>query len=177
MVYVEETKTIEVAPGTGVPGLLRTVAAVLALPRIQVVEIKAGAVVYTRFKRPEDPDQVLELDLSTLMPAQVVRSNPINEVALAGTNAATAIGQMFAQVSMDGYLPVAFVGNPNSRFWAWYTSTTSVMTSREELYGQPFYADKDIPEETLLLCAALGRKATMVDVVRSYKITVPLRKK
>lgn len=175
--YEEEEKDIEVPSGTGVPGLLRTVAAVLNLPRVQSVIITPGYVVYRRLKKPDEGEQALGLELESLLPSHVVRSKPVYEISSAHTNAAVVISQMFAQASVDGYTPVAFVGHGCSRLWDWFTSTTSLVVPHDDFYGLPFLTDSDIPEETVLLCAALGRKGTMADVVKSYKITVPLQRK
>lgn len=176
-VYEEEEKEVKVPPGTGVAGLVKAVTAILELPRVQTIEITVNKPVkYRRFRKADEPEQNIGIDFDTLMPWQIVRSNHISEVSLISMNAAIVIGQLFMQASIDGYNPVAFVGSPATRFWSWYTATTSLVTSREELYGLPFLADKQIPEESLILCTALGKRAAMVDVIRSYKVTVPMPK-
>jgi hypothetical protein len=173
-IYEEEHKSVEVPQGTGIPGLLKAVSKVLELPRVQNINIdKDGKVTYKRFRKPEEPDQNLDIDFDTLMPWQVVRAHPVTEVNIVSINAAVVVGQLFSQSSMDGYNPVAFVASPSTKLWTWYTSTTTLVTNREELHGLPVYADQRMPEEALVLCVAYGRRAAMVDVVKSYKITIP----
>lgn len=173
--YDEETKQIEVPKGTGAPGLLKAVASVLELSRVQSITIDSiGVVKYTRLRKAGEPEVNVDQDFDSLMPWQVIRAHDITEVQLPSTNAAVVIGSMFSQANIEGYNPVAFVGNPSTRLWHWYTSTTKVVTNRDEFYGLPFLSDRQVPEEALVLCAAYGRRASMVDVVKSYKISIPM---
>ena len=175
--YEEEVREVKVPPGTGVPGLIKAVTQILELPRVQSINITVGKPIeYRRMRKAEEPEANVDLDFSTLLPSQIVRSRIITEVKLASMNAAIVVGQLFMQASIDGYNPVAFVGHPASKFWAWYTATTQLISSREELFGLPFLTDDQIPVEALILCAAHGRRASMVDVLRSYKIAVPIPK-
>lgn len=172
--YEEEHKTIEVPQGTGIPGLLKAVGSVLELPRVQNITIgKDGKVAYTRFRKPEEPETNVEMAFDSLMPWQVVRSHPVTEVSIVSINAAVVVGQLFSLSSMEGYNPVAFVLSPSTKFWAWYTATTTLVSSRDDIHGLSVYTDKHVPEEALILCAAYGRRAEMVDVVKSYKISIP----
>lgn len=173
--YDEETKKIEVPKGTGVPGLLKAITAVLELPRVQNISIDStGLVTYTRLRKAGEPESNVDQEFDSLMPWQVIRSHAIVEVQLPSINAAVVIGAMFSQANIEGYNPVAFVGNPSTRLWHWYTSTTKVVTNRDEFYGLPFLSDRQVPEEALLLCVAYGRRASMVDVVKSYKVSIPM---
>lgn len=175
--FIEEEKTIEVPKGIGVDGLLKAVAKVLELSRVQNITIDVtGKVSYKRFRKEDEPEQVTGLDFSSVMPWQIVRGHAIEEVPTNSTNAAVVLGQLFARVSMDGFNPVSFVASPSTKFWTWYTATTSLHTGHVELHGLPFLVDPQVPEEALVMCVAYGRRAGMVDVVKSYKITVPMRK-
>lgn len=175
--YAEEVKVVDVAPGTGVHGVVRAVEAILKLGKVQELTVTPGKVTYVRLRKEDEPEQLIELDLSTLMPAHVVRNCQLEELSLKSVNAAVVIGQMFFSVALAGMNPVAFVGGTNSELWAWYEATTQLAASREEFYGVPFYADKDIPDEVLVLCSALGRRAAMVDVTHGYKITIPAKRR
>ena len=175
--YIEEEKTVDVPPGTGVPGVVRAVETILKLGKIQELTVVPGRVTYIRLRKDEEPEQLIELDLATLMPSHVVRNCVLEELHLKSVNAAVVIGQMFFSVALAGLNPVAFVGSTNSELWAWYEATTQLTASREEFYGVPFYADKDIPDEVLVLCSALGRRAAMVDVTHGYKITIPAKRR
>lgn len=175
--YEEETKTLEVPAGTGVAGVLRTVEAILQLGRVQEVVLKTGKATYTRLRKPDEPERVVDLELETLMPSHVVRGSVLRELDLKSLNAAVAVGQLFLQASVDGMNPVAFVSGTTSELWAWYEATTKLTTSREEFYGVPFYADANIPDEVLVLCCAQSRRAAMIDVTHSYKITIPAKRR
>jgi hypothetical protein len=172
--YEEEHKTIDVPQGTGVPGLLKAVGAVLELPRVQNINIdKDGKVSYRRFRKPEEPEQNLAMDFDTIMPWQIVRTHLVTEVAIVSINAAVVLGQLFSLASMEGYNPVALVVSPSTKLWVWYTSTTKLVTNREDLHGLPVFFDQQVPEEALIMCVAYGRRAAMVDVVKSYKVSIP----
>lgn len=176
MAYEEETKSVDVPKGAGIPGLIKTLTSILELPRVQDINIANGKITYKRFRKAGEPEANIDADFDSIMPWQIVRSREISELHITSTNAAVVLGQMFSQASMDGYNPVAFVGSPSSKFWAWYTGTTSLVTGREELHGLPFHTDKGVPEEALVMCVAMGRRASMVDVVKSYKVTIPQKK-
>lgn len=171
--YEEETKTVDVPQGAGIPGLLKVISSLLELPRVQNISIDKNKVSYRRFRKPEEPIQNVEIEFDSIMPWQIVRSRPITEVNIVSINAAVVVGQLFSLASMDGYNPVAFVASPSTKLWAWYTGTTTLVTNREDLHGLPVYFDQHVPEEALVLCVAYGRRAAMVDVVQSYKVSIP----
>lgn len=176
--YIEEKKDIEVPPATGIPGLLRAISSVLELKRVQRVVVEVGRISYTRFRREDEPElPAAELDLSTLMPAAVIRNSELEELRLLADNAAVGIAQLFSKAHMDGMNPIALVGSPSSLFFAWHVKTTGVVLAKTECYGLPFLADPDLSDEALVLCTAYSRRATLPDTVRCYKLTVPLLRK
>lgn len=173
--YIEETKEIEVPPASGIPGFLRVVAGILERSRVQEIIISKGKIVYRRFRKEDEPEKALEVELETLLPSFVIRAGQVEELALLSSdNAAVAVSMLFAKAHMDGLNPIALVGGRNSHFFSWHIKTTDVVLAREECYGLPFLADHDIPDETVLLCAGYGRRAALPDTVRSYKISIPL---
>lgn len=173
--YIEETKEIEVPPASGIPGFLRVVSDILGRSRVQEIVISKGKIAYRRFRKEDEPEVPLAVDLDTLMPSFVIRAGQVEELALlTDDNAAVAVSMLFAKAHMDGLNPIALVGGRNSQFFSWHTKTTDVVLARDECYGLPFLADHNIPDETVLLCAGYGRRASLPDTVRSYKISIPL---
>ncbi len=177
MSYEEEKKTVEVDPATGVPGLLKMVERILELGRVQQVVIERGKVSYARFKRPDDQGHELAVDLASLMPHAVIRNSQLVELKVETDNAAVVVGQLFARAYMDGVAPVALTSGTNSLFHFWHTQTTKIVLPHDSCYGLPFVQDNQLPNEALFLCAAYSRYGKLVDVVRSYKITIPLLRK
>ena len=175
--YIEETKDIEVPAATGVPGFLKVIAGILGLARVQRVVIEKGRVSYARYRREDEPEQPFDVDLATLMPAAVIRNSVLEEISLVADNAAIGIAQLFAKAHMDGFNPIALVGGLNSLFFLWHAQTTKVVLSKTECYGLPFLPDPEIPDESLVLCTAYGRRAMLPDTARCYKLTVPLMRK
>jgi hypothetical protein len=174
--YEEELKTIDVPQGTGVAGLLKAIGKVLELPRVQNINIDKTKISYKRFRKPEEPEQNVELDFDSIMPWQIVRTRTVIEVNIVSINAAVVVGQLFSLANIEGYSPVAFVTSPSTKLWTWYTATTTLVTNREDLHGLPVLVDPHVPEEVLVLCVAYGRQATMVDVVKSYKVSIPQKR-
>lgn len=172
---VLEQDSFEVPAASGVAGYLKIVGSILELTRVQEVLLTVGKISYKRFKSPDEPEREVETDLSTLMPGAIVRTKAIDEIVPASKNAAVVIAAMFSRVSFDGLNPVAFVSGSASQFWVWHEKTVAVTIRKEEAYGLPFLVDVQIPDDALVLCAAYGRRAAMVDVVKSYKVTIPTR--
>jgi hypothetical protein len=173
--YREVIKTVEVHKGTGMHGFLKTIDSILRQPRVQEVTINTkGQVVYRRFVREDEPDEELNIDLSTLMPWSIIRNTTVEELTpLPRASAAVVVSQLFAAVSRDHLHPVAFAGHPMGFFWEWHGKTTSVALSREEAYGLPYMPDDAIPKDALVLCAAYGRDARLVDTRKAYKVAIP----
>lgn len=175
--YIEEKKEIQVPPATGIPGFLKVVAGILERPRVQEIVLSKDKITYRRFRREDEAEAELEMDLATLMPMAVIRNSQLEELRLiTDTNAATVVSQLFAKAHMDGMNPIAFASGPNSLFFAWHARTTNVVLAKEECYGVPFLADPELPNEALVLCTGYSRRAALPDTVRSYKITIPFLK-
>lgn len=178
MPYVEEQKTIDVPPATGVPGYLKVIAGILERPRVQeIVLSKTGKITYRRFRGEDEPDAPLEVELESLMPFAVIRNSLLEELPLIGNNAAIAVSQLFTKAHMDGMSPLVFASGPGSLFFAWHARTTSVVLAKTDCYGLPFLPDPELPNEALFLCAGYSRRSTLPDTVRSYKITIPFLQK
>lgn len=175
--YEEETKSIEVAKATGRTGYFKVLERLFDMRRVQKIVITAGKVTYLRHRYPNEPEQEVEVDLETLMPYAIIRSREVTEILPASDNAAIVISQIFSQVHMDGLNPVAFASGHDLTFRQWHAHTTKVMLPSDESYGLPFLTDLQLPTESLFLCAAYGRRAALVDIVRSYKVTMPWRLK
>lgn len=174
--YVEEKQDIEVPPATGVAGYLKVITDILERPRVQEVLLVKGKISYRRFRKDDEPESLLEIDLQTLMPSAVIRASTLEELRLYGDNAAVAMGQLFSKAHMDGMNPIALVSGPSPHFFAWHAKTTSIVLAADECYGLPFLRDPIIPDESLIMCTAYSRKALLPDTVRTYKITIPFLK-
>ncbi len=173
--YIEEEKTVEIPHATGVKGFVKMIEDILQLSRVQQISITAnpGRVTYKRFRLKDAPEQEVGIDFTSLMPSAIVRATEVVEVLAKSANAAVVVSQLFFSVANDGLNPVAFLGGRHSEFPKWHERTASVSLRTDEAYGLPFYKDPSIPDESLLLCAAYSRRGAMVDVVRSYKVTIP----
>jgi hypothetical protein len=173
--YKEINDSIEVPRNTGIEGFLRVVRDILKRPRVQGIEIDArGKVSYRYFARQGEEKLPLSTDFETLRPYMVVRNGKAVELVDPSPHAPTALGQLFDMAAVDHLFPVAWVAGVQSRFWDWYASSTKLsLSSREELFGLPFLTDREIPDESLLLCTAFARAASLIDVQKSYKIVIP----
>lgn len=172
--YIEERQELDVPSATGIEGYLSVVRSILSLPRVQEITIKIGKVRWQRFKKPDEPDRNLEIDLDTLMPYGVIRNHEVHEyVAL--ENAAAALGALLTQAHTDGLNPIAWVSGPNSLLYAWYKETTGMNLPKDSAHGIDLLLDPNIGQEALILCTGFGKRAALVDTVRSYKITMPWR--
>lgn len=174
--YIEEKQEVAVPPATGIPGLLKVVAGILERPRIQEIILAKGKITYRRFRREDEEVVPLGIELDTLMPSVVIRNGSIEELVPVSANAAVVVGQMFAKAHMDGMNPIAWVSGIASQFPSWHARSTNVVLGNEVCYGLPFLRDAGLPDEAIILCTAYSRRASLPDVVRSYKVTVPLLK-
>lgn len=173
--YEEIKETTVVPPATGVSGFLKTVEAILKLPRVQEISINAkGEVQYRYFLKAGEAARTIDLDLETLLPAQVIRNSRLEELRSPHPNAAVMLCQLFGLMSRDHLYPVAFVVGPSTCLWDWYQqSTLTAPTRRDELHGVPLLVEKSYEEQTLVLCASYTRSAALVDTQNSYKTVMP----
>jgi len=173
--YVEEIKEFVVPKATGRAGYFRVLDTLFDLAKVQEILITPGKINYRRFRKEDEPEKEVGVELDSLMPYAVIRSHECTEVLPSSTNAAIVIAQMFAQVHMDGLNPIAFASGHELTFRQWHAESTKVMLPSGEAYGLPFLVDQQLPTESLVLCAAYGRRAALVDTTRSYKIAIPWR--
>jgi len=175
--YVEDGETIDIPPAAGVAGYVRVFQAVLELPRVQRVEVVPGKLAYVRFVK-EGEQKPIEVDLETVLPYGIIRNRPVIELVMdEHMIAAVALGQMFAQVYMDGMFPIALVSGMNTLLYAWYATTSGVVQPTGSVHGLPVLLDRHLGEETLVMCAGNVPKAPMVDTTCSYKTTILWRPK
>lgn len=173
--FVERSDLIEIPKGTGTEGFVRALRAILQQPRVQEIHINSkGQVEYVRLVRPDEQMQPLAIDFDTIRPYAIVRNGEVKEVRVPEDNAAIAISMLFRQVTMDRFYPVAFIAGANTELWRWYTRTTDLeLPATDEFYGLPFFWDRQLEDETLILAAATARGAALIDVQRGYKISIP----
>jgi hypothetical protein len=176
MDFEEVRETIEIPKGTGIDGFLRAVGDLLRLPRLQEIKIDArGRVSYARFVPKEESRESVAIDFESLMPYAIVRSGTVVEVTPPDANAAVVLGELFRVVAAERLYPVAWVAGAGTRVWDWYALSTGQPASatREDLFGLPVALDRMIEDDVLLLCAAYGRYASLVDAQKSFKIVLP----
>jgi hypothetical protein len=70
--------------------------------------------------------------------------------------------------------PVAFATGADSQLWSWYALSTGYrVEARDQFFGLPVLADREIDDAAIFLCAGYGRDAAFVDTQVSYKISIP----
>lgn len=172
--YIEERNELDIPGATGIDGYLSAIRNVLELPRVQGLEVLIGKIRWRRFRRPDEPERNVEVDLDTLMPYSIIRTRDIVEVTAAAT-AAVALGQLFTRAHVDGLNPIALVTGPQTHLHQWWLTSSDVELPVDSVYGLDLLRDPHIGPEALVLCAGFGKRAALVDTIKSYKITMPWR--
>lgn len=173
--YKEISESISIPKGTGIAGYIETIKKILKKPRVQEVTLKTnGYIGYRRFALENEPEDSIGMNFEDLMPYSILRGADIEELQIASDSAAVAVAHLFSRTASEGLNPILFAGGSSSNFWEWHKDSTGVDLGKESIYGLPYYPDPEIPNETLLLCAAYARDAALVDVKKSYKISIPL---
>jgi hypothetical protein len=171
--YEEERKTLQIPAAVGKAGYLRVISALLDLLRVQQIVIAPGKVEYFRLRASDEPENPTDVELETLMPYSIIRNHPLDELIVAApSNAAVAVGQLLTAVTLAGLRPAAFVTGPDTLLYRWYYSTTAQKLPKGSVFGVPLLVDPGIGGEALVVCAAYGPNAMLIDTVRSFKITM-----
>lgn len=166
---------IKVPRNTGIDGFVQALRRVLGLSRVTEIHINTkGEFRFTRHTRPDEEPVQVEIDFGSVTAAAAIQSADLVEVEPAGASepAPVAIARIFAVMHRDVMAPVAFVVGPRSRFSAWHQETSGIPLG-EWAYGVRVLQDDEVPEETLVLCAAYSPGGSLVDVRRSYKLLLP----
>lgn len=174
--YKERTDTISVPRNTGVEGFIRAIRGILSLPRVQNISVNAtGQVSYRRYVRDGEVSEAkIDVDYSGLDPYAIIRNSELEEFPIRpGVSAASVIAHLFNKIAQEGCNAVAFVTGANSDFWRWHEQTSGVSLDRRlPAYGLPIYADRQIPDHALVLCAAYARSATLLDCHRFIAVVM-----
>lgn len=170
--YIEERKSHQIPKAVGTAGYLRVLGAILALPRVQRIVVVPGSIEYVRYRAEDEPENPTDVELETLMPYSIIRNRPLDELAPASQNAAVVIGQLFTAAALAGLSPAGLVTGHDTWLYRWYLGTTGSKLSRNSVFGTQLLVDPNLPGEALVLCAAYGPRAMLVDTVRSFKITM-----
>ena len=171
--YEERTHSIQVPKNTGVDGFVKTLRGVLELRNVQTIQVDAkGRVTYTRIVRAGEDSTPLAVDFGELAPWSIVRNGELEEFeAGEGDPATTVVARMFNLLTQEGLVPIAFVTGANSSFWRWHVETAGVRLARQNsAYGIPIYTDREVPDSSLILCAAYVRGATLAGCHRFLAI-------
>lgn len=173
--YTQHDETLQVPPGAGIEGFIRSLREVLKLPNVNNITInRQGKIEYTFYLREGEEKRVAAVNFDTLMPMAIVRNAIVTEVVDRNASATVAILQMFRCASIDHLVPIAFVTGANSMLWPWYEATTPLRADRkDELFGLPVHMDRQCPDEVLLLAAAFTTRTELVDMHKAYKIDLP----
>lgn len=170
--YVEERKSYKIPPAVGTAGYLRVLDAILQLARVQKISVTPGSIEYLRLRAEDEPEHSVEVELETLMPYSIIRNRPLDELVATSPNAAVVIGQLFTAATLAGLHPAGLVTGADTWLYRWYHTTTGSKLAKGHVFGAPLLVDSNLPSETLVLCAAHGPYAKLVDTVRSFKITM-----
>jgi len=155
--YQEKTNSVVVPKNTGVEGFIKTLRGILSLPRVQSINIDAkGKVQYTRYVREGETDSPLGVDYTNIEPWSIIRNGHLDELNYRnGEPATNVIAAMFDKVACEGLTPIAFATGADTDLWSWHQRTAGVtLTKTNSIYGLPVYMDRQMPDYSLVLCAA-----------------------
>jgi hypothetical protein len=173
--YEEKTSSVTVPKNTGVEGFMRTLRGILELRNVQSIAIDArGTVSYTRYVRQGETPVQLAVDYTSVEPWAIIRNGELEEVDTRGLPAASVVALLFNRVASEGLVPIAFASGAGTFFWSWHEETSGIRLSRRgQVYGLPLYIDRQMPDHSLVLCAAHVR-GSLVDCHRFLTVTMAL---
>lgn len=159
--YQERLSSISVPKNTGLDGFLRTLRTILELPRVQNITIGSdGVVKYMRYVRDGEPDGPAQVDYTDLAPWNIIRNSLSLQEILHDPDvpAPVVIANLFNILGQESLIPIAFATGAASTFWKWHERTAGIrLTQRTSAYGLPIYTDSQMPDYSLVLCAAFVR--------------------
>lgn len=171
--YEEVTQTIEVPKNVGVEGFLRTVREILRLEGVQqlVVSLR-GQVTYKRLIPAGFSTWQIGVDFEGLEPSYVIRHGTILEVVDSyPSSPAVTVAQMYDQLAIERLTPVCWAVGAATTLYRWFHASTGYAPKMQEsFYGLPVYTDRAIPDSVVILCAGLGKNASLVDCHRFIKL-------
>lgn len=169
---VEET--IEVPRGAGIEAFVRTVRALLVLPRVQDLSIDArGVVRCTRYVPKDEEHLPLRMDFDPLMPYALVRAAPITELPPPPPSAPVALLGMFDAAARESLAPIAWITGAASALWPWLEASTSARRNPGPLFGLDVHADRLVEDDVLLLAAGYARSSELSTLHKSFKLCIP----
>ena len=172
---VEES--LQVPSSTGMEGFILVIRKILKLSKVQSIHIDAsGRMTWSRLAvsaAAESQDWAGEALFDKVSPGFIIRNNDIEELEVP-LEPLQGIARIFQKAALQHLHPVAWVSGPRSAFWAWHARAVgfSMSAGKDEVYGFPFLYDKEIPEDTLILCTAYERGSAMIDVKKSFKLVM-----
>jgi hypothetical protein len=173
--FEKREMVIKVPRNTGVDGFVQALRGILGLSRVTEIRINTkGEFWFTRHVRPDEELVPIKIDFGSVTAAAAIQGGDVVEVDPAGPDepAPVAIARLFAEMHRDVLAPVAFVVGPRSRFPAWHKASSGISVG-DWAYGARVLQDDELPEETLVLCAAYSPGGSLVDVRRSYRMAMP----
>lgn len=174
MNHRKETQQVAIPRNTGRQGFLRALDQILQLPHVQSIHIgPTGVVSYERILLPEEKSETLGVNYEGLEPYHIMRNNEVVEILPRGLRAPwLAVAALFNRVELERLVPVAVVTGTGLTFWEWWQSTGAPVAHNSTLFGLPVYADRNLPDTTVTLCAAYSRSAALVDCHRFFKMDI-----
>jgi hypothetical protein len=173
--YVIKEQVIEIPKSTGIDGFLLVLGSVLKLPRVSDINIEAtGVVKVKRWLREEElADSTIQFDFDSVSPYSIIRNGEVQDVGFATEDKTPLwwIGHLFLQAQQDHMHCVSFVTGADVVVFNWCAAED--LRFRDELFGLPVLRDRFIDDDVLLLCTSYGQETRMVDVRKSYKLTLP----
>jgi hypothetical protein len=178
--YTPIEVSVDVPLNTGVEGFLLALKKILRLSRVTDIYINdKGHVTYKRWVREEDDaESNVEIDFETVSPMSVIRNNEIEDLGfLPDDTALSRIAYMFYKSAVDQMYPLAIVIGADSVLPSWFKQSSNIDVIGSQFYGLPLIKDRSVSDDLLLLCTSYGRGGSIVDIRKTYKITMPPREK
>lgn len=167
---------VDVPRNVGRAGFLRTIEAILKLPRVLDIHVDAkGRVTCTRDVEEGESTAPLLVDFETISPYAIIRSATAKEVVVPEDKLpAEAVSALFSAATTDRVIPIGFAVGGSSILWPWFNGGHGQegLDGQEEFFGQPVFRDRAIEDDVLFLCAGSQRGAALLETTRAYKIVM-----
>lgn len=173
----EVLSSTRVPAGSGVDGFQRAIGQILKVPRLQEIRISSTGEIQYRHTVREGAEEIRvpEPTYEDLLPYAIIRNSSVVELSIERRRGPlSALSVMFGRIQNEHMSPVAFVGGAGTLFWRWYETEGERLYSDDRLFGLPFYRDRYVSDDALVLCAAFSRSENMQDVRKCFKIALPL---
>jgi hypothetical protein len=174
MEFVQKTSSIRVPKSTGIKGLLDCISALISeVPRVSRILIESnGEVTYTWPCPVDGESKPFDLSFEDSMPYAVIRNTRMVDVG--GKDPADSLAALFAACHKDRLYPICIVTGTDTKLWSWLSRAVfgQRLDPSDTLYGYMILADREVPDDSLLLCAGYARSQSIADTHVCYKISM-----